>query len=599
MKRVSVMLILMHLLWFFPLLLFPSSCIKRQGPGTAKEFLEKANQDLKKQSYINHVSGWIQANFITKDTTFLSSHHQAIYTEKAVQYAMESPKYKGQSLDEKRMLQLLLYKVTVPSPPEPQKNESLALAKAELEAMYGSGKFCKTPSHCKDLVELSKIISSSRSPKKLMEAWEGWRTISPPMKEKFEKVVQIGNQGAKNLGFAHLTDFWQSSYSMSSSEFNQTVEGLFNTIQPLYKQLHCYVRWKLHKKYGSSVVDPKGPIPAHLLGNMWAQSWENISDLLGGHSSKDEMLTKNLKKLKYTPRKMMEAGESFFVSLGMPSLPQTFYKRSLFAKPLDRNVVCHASAWHINSKSDVRIKMCVQVNSEDFNTILHELGHTYYQLAYQNQPFLYQDSAHKGFHEGLGDTIELSVVPSYLKKMGLLPPNYENNHIQELLGLALKKVAFLPFALMLDTWRWKVFSGEIQPKDFNAAWWELRKKYQGVVPPRPRLDSAFDPGAKYHVPAFVPYIRYFFSHILQFQFHRALCKTMGFQGDLHQCSIHGNKEVGKKMWAMMQTGMSRPWPETLKALTGSEKMDASALTEYFAPLEKWLIKQNKNSQCGW
>jgi peptidyl-dipeptidase A len=249
---------------------------------------------------------------------------------------------------------------------------------------------------------------------------------------------------------------------------------------------------------------------------------------------------------------------------------------------------------------DLRLKMCIDITAEDFATIHHELGHNFYQRAYNTQPFLFRDSANDGFHEAVGDTIALSVTPEYLVKIGLLdkPPDASRD-IGLLLRKALEKVAFLPFGLLIDQWRWKVFSGEIPPDKYNQAWWQLRLKYQGLAPPVARSEEDFDPAAKYHVAANVPYTRYFLAFILQFQFHRALAKTAGCMVPLNRCSIYDNREAGKRLNSMLEMGMSRPWPDALEALTGQRQMDATAIRDYFAPLQKWLDEQNRGKPVGW
>ncbi|MEO8197964.1 MAG: M2 family metallopeptidase, partial [Thermoanaerobaculia bacterium] len=277
-----------------------------------------------------------------------------------------------------------------------------------------------------------------------------------------------------------------------------------------------------------------------------------------------------------------------------------FWTRSMFLKPRDREVVCHASAWDVDQKDDLRIKMCIQVNEDDFSTIHHELGHNYYQRAYNDKTTLFLDSANDGFHEALGDTVALSVTPAYLQTLGLIdkePP--ADADIALLLQKALDKVAFLPFGLIIDKWRWEVFSGEVSPEHYNQAWWDLKLKYQGVVPPAARSEADFDPGAKYHVPGNTPYMRYFLADVLQFQFQRALCQAAGEKGPLHRCSIYGSKVAGEKLAAMMAMGASKPWPDALEALTGQRQMDASAILDYFAPLQTWLDSQNQGQVCGW
>jgi peptidyl-dipeptidase A len=422
----------------------------------------------------------------------------------------------------------------------------------------------------------------------------GWHKVSPQYRKDYVRFVELANKGASEMGFKDVGAMWRSNYDMEPDQFAAEMERLWLQVKPLYDSLHTYVRAKLRQKYGDA-VPASGPIPAHLLGNMWSQSWGNIYDIVKPAATAPAYdLTKILVAKKTDAKQMTRYGEAFFTSLGFEPLPQTFWERSLFTKPQDRDVVCHASAWDLDNQKDVRIKMCIEINDEDFQTIHHELGHNYYQMAYAPQPPLYQGSANDGFHEALGDAIALSVTPEYLKKIGLVtdvPP--ESADLGLLMKLALDKVAFLPFGYLVDQWRWKVFSGEAGPGGYNKAWWELREKYQNIAPPAPRSESDFDAGAKYHVPANVPYARYFLAHILQFQFHRAMCREAGVQGPLNRCSIYGNKQVGEKLKKMLEMGQSRLWPEALKALTGEEKMDATAILDYFAPLKTWLDEQNK------
>jgi peptidyl-dipeptidase A len=471
-----------------------------------------------------------------------------------------------------------------------------------MESLYGKGKYCPAGESqpCLDLEQITRIMARSRDPKQLLDVWRGWRTVSPPMRQDFVRYVELANKGARELGFADLGAMWRSKYDMPPEEFAREVERLWEQVKPLYVSLHAYVRRKLREQYGE-LVPASGPIPAHLLGNVWAQSWENIFPLVSPASADPGYdLTALLKARKVSEREMVRYGERFFTSLGFAPLPQTFWERSLFVKPRDREVVCHASAWDVDNVEDLRIKMCIDITGEDFTVIHHELGHNFYQRAYSRQPFLFRDSANDGFHEAVGDTIALSVTPEYLVRIGLLdkaPP--ESRDLGLLLHRALDKVAFLPFGLLIDQWRWKVFAGEIPPERYNQAWWELRRKYQGVDAPAPRSEADFDPGAKYHVPANVPYTRYFLAHLLQFQFHRALAQAAGCQGPLHRCSIYGNAEAGKRLMAMLEMGASRPWQDALEALTGSRQIDATAMLDYFAPLQKWLDEQNRDQPAGW
>ncbi len=548
---------------------------------------------------------WVAQNFITDDTEMISAEADQNVKAATAELAAEARRFDTLKLpaDVARKIKLLKLSVHVPAPHNPAEQAELAQIAASLQGDYGKGKWCPEgeSGKCLSLGQMERILAESRDPEELLRVWRGWHAISPPMQKRYERLVELGNKGARELGFADVGAMWRSSYDMPPEAFSAELERLWQQVRPLYESLHAYTRAQLAKKYGKSVVSEDGAIPAHLLGNMWSQQWNNIYPLLAPAAGDPGFdLTELLKAKKVDERGMVRYGEAFFISLGFDALPQTFWERSLFTKPRDRDVVCHASAWSIDYKNDLRLKMCIEINDEDFTTIHHELGHNFYQRAYNRQPPLFQNSANDGFHEAIGDTIALSVTPEYLKKIGFLetvPP--PSGDLGLLMKLALDKVAFLPFGLLVDQWRWKVFSGEVKPADYNKAWWELRRKYQGVAPPVARSEADFDPGAKYHVPANVPYTRYFLATILQFQFHRALCREAGFAGPLHRCSVYDSKAAGAKLTKMLQMGQSRPWPEALEGLTGEKQLDASAILDYFAPLKKWLDDQNQGRTIGW
>jgi peptidyl-dipeptidase A len=489
------------------------------------------------------------------------------------------------------------------TPSDPKEAEELTTIASRLRATYGKGKWCPDSARaegCHNIDDVTRVLANSRNEPELRREWEGWHTVSPPMRKDYVRFVELSNKGARELGFADTGAMWRAKYDMPPDAFTKELDRLWDQVRPLYLELHAYVRLKLREKYGDA-VPANGPIPAHLLGNIWAQDWSNVYPLVApAASDAGYSLTEILKRRKVGALDMVRTGERFYTSVGFDALPKTFWERSLFTRPRDRDVVCHASAWDIDLETDVRIKMCIEQTAEDFTTIHHELGHNFYQRAYMAQPILFRDSANDGFHEAIGDTIALSVTPEYLVKIGLLARAPDaSRDIGLLMSRALEKVAFLPFGLLIDQWRWKVFSGEIKPADYNKAWWELRLKYQGIAPPGPRGDELFDPGAKYHVPDNTPYTRYFLADILQFQFHRALAKTAGCATALHRCSIYESKEAGTRLNAMLSMGASRPWPEALEVLAGTTQMDASAIEDYFAPLKSWLDEQLKGKSVGW
>jgi peptidyl-dipeptidase A len=569
----------------------------------ARKWMNDVEQKLLVLGVDSGRADWIRSTYITDDTESLAAKMDERAINAAVQYAKESTKFDGLQLDPvtARKIKLLKLSLTIATPSDPKDSEELTRIVSGMEGMYGKGKYCPSgPDSCKDLEDLSKILRENRDPKTQLDAWTGWHAISKPMRKEFVRYVELANKGARQLGFKDNGAMWRSKYDMPPDDFARELDRLWDQVRPLYLSLHAYVRARLHEKYGDA-VPASGPIPAHLLGNMWAQDWDNIYPLIQPPNADPGYdLTALLRRKNTDWKQMVKYGEGFFVSLGFDPLPQTFWERSLFLKPKDREVVCHASAWDVDSDQDLRLKMCIQITGEDFYTVHHELGHNFYQRAYRHLPPSFRDSANDGFHEATGDTIALSITPEYLVKLGLLDKAPDTSKdVGLLLHRALEKIAFLPFGLLIDQWRWKVFSGEITPEKYNETWWQLRLKYQGIAPPAGRTEADFDPGAKYHVAANVPYTRYFLADILQFQFHRALSQTAGCTGPLNRCSIFGNKAAGAKLNAMLEMGQSRPWQEALEKIAGTRQMDASAIRDYFAPLQKWLDEQNKGKPVGW
>jgi len=584
------------------------SCTKTSKPtgAEAEKFITDAENLLADLSTKANRAQWVQANFITDDTEAIASQANEEFFAVKTRLAGEVKRFDGMQLppilDRKfKLLKLSLFSLT-----DPKERREVAKLGTNLEAEYGKGKACpKTGKHagkCLPIGEVEQILKSSRDPEEMKEVWAAWHAVGAPLRQKYTRFIELQNKAARELGYNDMGAMWRSNYDMTPEQFAAEVDRLWAQVQPFYESLHAYVRTRIAKQYGNQAVTKGGLIRADLLGNPWAQEWGNVYSLAsnaGAGAGYD--LTAILKQKRVDALGMVRYGENFFKSLGFAPLPGTFWERSLFVKPLDREVVCHASAWDVDNKDDLRLKMCIDINDEDFVTVHHELGHNFYQRAYNQQPYLFKDGANDGFHEAIGDTIALSITPEYLKQVGLLQTAPKSDDTAFLLRRAMDKIAFLPFGLMIDQWRWKVMDGSLKPADYNKGWWELREKYQGVAPPIARSESDFDPGAKYHVPAHVPYTRYFLARILQFQFYRGLCTEAGYKGPLHQCSFYDNKEAGAKLNAMLELGMSKPWPEALKAMTGEEKIDASALLEYFAPLKKWLDEQNAAASIkpGW
>ncbi|RHW76199.1 peptidase M2 family protein [Colwellia sp. RSH04] len=568
----------------------------------AQKFLDDVAKEMVELNLSGARAAWIYANFITEDTASLAAEADQKSTEAGVRFAMQAAKFDKVDVTEtqRRQLDILKQSLVLPAPQDSEKSAELAQIGAKLGSIYGKGTYTTKSGEKLSLVDMGAKMSTSRDYNELLELWAGWREVSPEMKPLYTRQAELANEGANGLGYKDLGAMWRSNYDMPADEFAKELDRLWGQVKPLYDDLHCYVRSELGEQYGEDKVPQDKPIPAHLLGNMWAQSWGNIYDIVAPDNADPGYdVTKQLAAHNYDEIKMVEGAETFFTSLGFDPLPETFWTRSLFTKPADRDVVCHASAWDLDAKDDIRIKMCIQKTGEEFNVIHHELGHNFYQRAYKDQPVFFQNSANDGFHEAIGDTIALSVTPKYLKEIGLIEtiPN-ESKDIGLLMKQALDKIAFIPFGLLVDQWRWKVYSGEVTPENYNTAWWELREKYQGVAAPIARDDEAFDPGAKYHVPGGVPYSRYFLAHIQQFEFHRALCEISGNTDPIHRCSIYNSKEAGEALNTMLEMGSSKPWQQAYKVVTGNEQMDASAILDYFEPLHVWLKDKNQGKQCG-
>jgi peptidyl-dipeptidase A len=579
-----------------------------ETPEGAKAWLAAVEADLAAFSVeYGHVS-WLNATYINHDSDTLAAKYGAELTLKQVGYANEAARYArvpGLDAETTRKLDTLRNGISLPAPNRPGAAEELNAIATSLGSAYGRGKGTLNgqPINGSDIE--AEMGNLERTPDELKEMWASWHdNVGAPMRGDYARMTALANEGAKELGFADYGAMWRSGYDMPPEQFAAETERMWQEVKPLYIALHTYVRRKLNEKYGDAVQPRTGPIRADLLGNMWAQEWGNIYPLVAPAGAGDigYDLTDLIAKKNLDATGMVKVGEQFFSSLGFEPLPATFWERSQFTKPADREVVCHASAWNIDNVDDLRIKMCIKPNGDDFVTIHHELGHNYYQRAYNKQDPLHLNGANDGFHEAIGDMIALSITPEYLVQIDMLDPKdvpSADKDIGLLLRQAMDKVAFLPFGLLLDRYRWGLFDGSIPEAAMNTGWNELRRDYQGVVPPVPRDPAGFDAGGKYHIPGNVSYTRYFLARLLQFQFYKSACDTAGWKGPLHRCSFYGNKDVGAKLNAMLELGASKPWPDALEAFTGERQMSGKAMVEYFAPLKKWLDAQNKGEKAGW
>ena len=573
-----------------------------------EEFLANVESENKKDGPVIYSASWISSNFITYDSQKVIADYGTKSTLKSLERSREAASFDGldTSKENQRMLNILKSSFVMPPPLDEELASELSEITTSLEAMYGSGEYCFDDDECYDLEAFESIIDNSRDPKELLRAWEGWHEIGKPMKPMYMRMVDIGNQGSVDLGYEGLSDLWFSKYDMPAEDFLDDTDRVWSEVKPLYDALHCHVRAKLNEHYGDEVISKTGPLPVHMLGNMWGQSWSNIYDLVYEEKpdSKYIDVTKIINEKSLSEIEMVEYAEDFFISMGFKPLPKTFWERSLFVKPRDRSVVCHASAWNLDpANNDLRIKMCIEKNEEDFITIHHELGHIFYYQAYNHIPTVFQAGANDGFHEAFGDLLTLSITPDYLVDIGFISEDDAEEAKQDPIGLLMKQaldgVVIVPWALMLDKWRSGVFDGEIDESNLNSSWWSLREEYQGINTSYERSENYFDPGAKYHIPGNTPYTRYYLASIMQYQFHEALCNLIDYDGYLHECSIYGNKEAGDRIITTMAMGQSLPWQDAFENLTGSRQLSGKSIMNYYAPLKEWLDEENKNRTCGW
>ena len=573
-----------------------------------EDFLNNIEEENKNDGPVIYSASWISSNFITYDSQKVIADYGTRYTLKSLERSREASAFDdlSTSTENRRMLNILKSSFVMPPPLNKELASELSSITTSLEAMYGSGEHCYEDGSCYDLEAFESIIDNSRNPEELLKAWHGWHEIGKPMKPMYMRMVDIGNQGARDLGYQGLSDLWFSKYDMPADDFLNETDRVWEEVKPLYDALHCHVRAKLNEHYGDDVVPKSGPLPVHLLGNMWGQSWSNIYDLVYTEESQQNSVdvTKIIGEKGLNEIEMVEYAEDFFLSIGFEPLPDTFWERSLFVKPRDRSVVCHASAWNLDpANNDLRIKMCIQKNEEDFVTIHHELGHIFYYQAYNHLPTLFQGGANDGFHEAFGDLLTLSITPDYLTQIDFISEKEASLAKEDPIGLLMKQaldgVVVVPWALMLDKWRSGVFNGEIDETNLNSSWWRLREYYQGISTSTERSEEYFDPGAKYHIPGNTPYTRYYLARIMQYQFHEALCNEIEFDGLLHECSIYGSKKAGDKIISTMALGESLPWQDAFENLTSTRQLSGKSILNYYAPLKDWLDEQNKNRTCGW
>ncbi|XP_059056714.1 angiotensin-converting enzyme-like [Achroia grisella] len=581
-----------------------------------REYMRKLDEEMSIARNKKALASWNYESNITDHNEELMLQVSLEIAEEEKEYWKETMSYlwhEYEDPDLKRMFKKYSELGTSALPED--LNQRLLTAISNMQSIYAKATICdyKDRNKCDLHVEpdVTDIFANSEDPEELKYTWLEWhKAAGAPSRGNFTEYIQMDNEAAKLNGYDSVAEWWLSEYESDDSE--DQFASLWSQIKPLYQQIHAYVRRQLRLKYGEDVVPTKGPIPAHLLGNIWAQTWGNIEKFTRPYPNKADVdVTSALIAQNYTVLKMFETAEEFFKSLNLSAMPDLFWEKSIIEKPNDgRELVCHASAWDFYDGEDFRIKQCSTLTSAFFKTTHHEMGHIQYYLQYKDQPVIYRGGANPGFHEAVGDVIALSVsTPKHLKVIGLLedgPEDTESN-INQLYKMGLDKIVFLPFAYLLDLFRYGVFRGTTTTRDYNCHYWRLRETLQGVEPPAPRSEDDFDPAAKYHVAADVEYMRYYISYIIQFQFHRSLCQLANeySPGDssklLSACDIYKSQPAGEALGKMLQMGSSKPWPDAMEALTGQRNMDASGVLEYFEPLHEWLKAENERSgeYIGW
>ncbi|XP_017853861.1 angiotensin-converting enzyme [Drosophila busckii] len=582
----------------------------------AKEYLENLNKELALRTNVDTEAAWAYASNINDENEKKRNENAAELAKFLKEIAADTQKFNWrsyQSEDIKRQFKFLT-KLGYAALSESDYKELLETL-SSMESNYAKVKVCdfKDAKKC-DLAlepEIEEIITKSRNPEELKYYWrEFYDKAGTAVRPQFEKYIELNTKAAHLNNFTSGAEVWLDEYE--DPTFEKQLEAIFAEIRPLYEQVHGYVRYRLRQHYGNEVVSEKGPLPMHLLGNMWAQQWSDIADIVSPFPDKPLVdVSAEMIKQGYNPLKMFQMGDDFFTSMNLTKLPKDFWDKSIIEKPTDgRDLICHASAWDFYLQDDVRIKQCTTVTQSQFFTVHHELGHIQYFLQYQHLPFVYRTGANPGFHEAVGDVLSLSVsTPKHLEKVGLLK-NYkqdEEQRINNLFLTALDKIVFLPFAFTMDKYRWSLFRGEVDKSKWNCAFWKLREEYSGIEPPVVRTEKDFDAPAKYHVSADVEYLRYLVSFIIQFQFYKSACIKAG-QYDpknpelpLDNCDIYGSAAAGKAFQNMLSMGASKPWPDALQAFNGERTMTGKAIAEYFEPLRVWLEAENKKNKVpiGW
>ena len=453
------------------------------------------------------------------------------------------------------------------------------------------GENCRTPITTNDI---DRVLAESNDLTERLRYWEASKEVGLALRPGLGELRDLRNATAREMGYPDFFAYRISNYGMTPDEMMQTLDRLLEEVRPLFDALSCWTRHELAQRYRHRGEVP-AQIPAHWIGNRWAQSWPGLVDGV----DMDALVSDK------EPEWIVQQAERFYVSMGFPELPQAFWDGSdLYPVPEgeERDKNDHASAWHVDLETDVRSLMSVEANWRWFGTTHHELGHIYYYLAYSNPdvPPLLREGANRAYHEAMGNLIELaSGQAPYLQEVGLMAEDDQPDQIQALLDRALTgPIVFLPFAVgTMSHFEKALYSDELPDDQFQAKWWELVGRYQNVAPPSERPADGCDACSKTHIindPG--EYYDYALAEVLVYQFHDHICREILGQ-DPHACNYYGRPEVGEYIQNVMRLGATRDWREVLQEATGSE-LSAEPMLEYYLPLLEYLNAENGDRCAG-
>lgn len=437
--------------------------------------------------------------------------------------------------------------------------------------------------------EIDNVLRDETDLTKRLKVWEASKEVGIGLKPGLLNLRRLRNETVQALGYKNYFDYQVSDYGMSTEEMMDLIQKINSELRPLYRELHTYARYELAKKY--NVKEVPEYLPAHWLPNRWGQDWSSMVTVKG--MNLDSVL--KTKSAEY----IVKDGEDFYKSLGFSALPASFWeKSSLYPAPAGANYKKnnHASAWHMDLNADVRSLMSVEPNAEWYETANHELGHVYYYMSYTNKdvPPLLREGANRAYHEAMGSLMGLaSVQKPFLEKKGIIAAGAQSDEIQALLKEALNYAVFIPFSAgTMTEFEKSLYADNLPANQINAKWWELAKKYQGIVPPTVRGEKFADAASKTHInDDAAQYYDYALSFVILFQLHDHIAKKI-LKQDPRATNYYGNKEVGKFLKEIMTPGSSKDWKEVLRDKTGSD-LSAKPMLDYFEPLMQWLKEQNK------